>query len=255
MSLLTAAARSARALPNLAWQLSSIPSQLLTSQGIRTDLPFLAAVAGTAALGVVEWPVALLVAGGYLLQRSPKPQPTAPGAGGGGRPSPRPAQGGPEPASPARKTAAAAAAAPAEQVPGEHVHAQPVPSGPPAPSTKDRTPSATVEGVPGPTAAERGARQNVPAHDRDEQPAQQIDLQNATRPPGQPGEVAPTPRAAARDGGEPWPGYNQLTVRQVVDRLDNGGKVDLDAVDRYESAHRNRKTVHAALAQRGTAGS
>jgi len=40
-----------------------------------------------------------------------------------------------------------------------------------------------------------------------------------------------------------------MTVPQVLERLDNAG-VDLLVVDRYETAHRDRKMIHAAIAER-----
>lgn len=47
----------------------------------------------------------------------------------------------------------------------------------------------------------------------------------------------------------PWPGYDTLTVPQVVQRLDAGG-VDLDLVARYETANRDRRMVLSAVRER-----
>ena len=84
-------AHEARALPQMAWQVSAVPAQLLGLHGQRgaegRGLPFLAAVTGTAVLGVVDWPVALLIAGGYLLSSRPPGQ--SPPAGS--LPAPAPA--------------------------------------------------------------------------------------------------------------------------------------------------------------------
>ena len=68
-----------KAVPEVLWQISAAPAQAVRGRGQqRTGLPFLAAVTGTAALGLVDWPVALLVAGGYLLVHHQPNQPDQP---------------------------------------------------------------------------------------------------------------------------------------------------------------------------------
>lgn len=44
-------------------------------------------------------------------------------------------------------------------------------------------------------------------------------------------------------------GYDHLAARQVVDRLDGLTSIELDALERYESAHRRRRTVLGKIEQ------
>jgi len=76
MNLMHTVIQRAKAVPEVLWQISAAPAQAVRGRGQqRTGLPFLAAVTGTAALGLVDWPVALLVAGGYLLVHRQPNQP------------------------------------------------------------------------------------------------------------------------------------------------------------------------------------
>jgi len=76
MNLVQAVLDRVKGVPEAFWQVSAAPAQAVRGRGQqRTGLPFLAAVTGTAALGLVDWPVALLVAGGYLLVRKQPDQP------------------------------------------------------------------------------------------------------------------------------------------------------------------------------------
>ncbi len=251
MSEPKAAATGARALPQLAWQVSAVPAQLLGLHGAeRRGLPFLAAVTGTAALGVVDWPVALLIAGGYLL--TSRPTGHSPPAG------PLPASAPQDPAAseriPAPPAKGDAMPVPAEPPPVQMRGAEPELSSPPADAgTPTPTPAASpprqqnppppsvpVDQAPLPAAA------SSPALPPDQPPApaparHQRQPRSARDTPG-----APRPPAAA---AEPWPGYDQMTVPLVVQHLDDRD-VDLAAVERYEAAHRDRKMVHAAVTSR-----
>ncbi len=250
MSEPKAAATGARALPQLAWQVSAVPAQLVGLHGAeRRGLPFLAAVTGTAALGVVDWPVALLIAGGYLLtSRAPRqPSPTGPPAL---RAPDDQVRDEPAPAASALGDAMPAPAEPPVQMRG----AEPDLSSPPADAG---TPTATP-------AASPPRQQNPPPPSV---PVDQAPLQAAAPspalPPDQPPAPAParhqrqprsardTPRAPRPSAAtaEPWPGYDQMTVPLVVQHLDDRD-VDLAAVERYEAAHRDRKMVHAAVTSR-----
>jgi hypothetical protein len=61
--------------------------------------------------------------------------------------------------------------------------------------------------------------------------------------PGEPDEPDPA------DQQLPIPAYDQLAASQVVARLDGLDADDLLAVERYERAHRRRRTVLAKIAQ------
>lgn len=79
MNLMHTVIQRGKAVPEVLWQISAAPAQAVRGRGQqRTGLPFLAAVTGTAALGLVDWPVALLVAGGYLLVHRQPNQPDQP---------------------------------------------------------------------------------------------------------------------------------------------------------------------------------
>ena len=45
---------------------------------------------------------------------------------------------------------------------------------------------------------------------------------------------------------EPWPGYAQMTAKQVIERLGDASPAELAAVQLYESFNRDRQTVRAA---------
>ncbi len=252
-------AHEARALPQLAWQVSAVPAQLLGLHGAeRRGLPFLAAVTGTAALGVVDWPVALLIAGGYLLTSRPPGQ--SPAAG------PPPAPALPPASAPAPHDAAASGRTPAAPPPADpkQAAAQPVPAArlsaaEPEPSspTADAgpltaTPAALPPrqpGQPAPVSIEQTSPQAATpaAAARPEQlPAPAAARQQRQSRPARDTRRAPSPAAAVR---EPWPGYDQMTVPRVLARLGDP-EVDLGSVERYETAHRDRKMVRAAITSR-----
>jgi hypothetical protein len=86
-------------------------------------------------------------------------------------------------------------------------------------------------------------------------------------PPAPPAAPAPTPTPApaseAAAGGEVTdltvpgvdelaiPDYDELSASQVVERLEGLGPDELEAVRRYETAHRGRNTILGKLAQLG----
>jgi len=243
-------AHEARALPQMAWQVSAVPAQLLGLHGQRgaegRGLPFLAAVTGTAVLGVVDWPVALLIAGGYLLSSRPPGQ--SPPAGSLPAPAPALHDAAAERRTPAAPPLADAKPAAAEPAPVPASAAEPGlssatsgagrPAAPPrqldqpAPVSIDQASSP----VGTPAAAARPDQPPAPVAAR--QPRQSRPARDTRR--------ASSPAAAAR---EPWPGYDQMTVPRVLARLDDPD-VDLAALERYEMAHRDRKMVRAAVSSR-----
>jgi len=46
---------------------------------------------------------------------------------------------------------------------------------------------------------------------------------------------------------EPWSGYDRMNARDVIDRARNASPAELAAVRLYESRHRSRQTVLAAV--------
>jgi hypothetical protein len=241
----------ARALPQLAWQVSAVPAQLLGLHGAeRRGLPFLAAVTGTAALGVVDWPVALLIAGGYLLTSRPPGQ--SPAAGPPPAPAPRDA------ATSGRTPAAPPLADPkptAQPAPARLSAAEPEPSsptadaGPPTATPAASPPRQPGQPAPTPVSVDQPSPQaatSAAAAQPNQPPAPAIARQQRQSRPSRDTRRSPSPSAATR---EPWPGYDQMTVPRVLARLDDPD-VDLAAVERYEKAHRDRKMVHAAIAGR-----
>jgi len=259
-------AHQARALPQLAWQVSAVPAQLLGLHGAeRRGLPFLAAVTGTAALGVVDWPVALLIAGGYLLTSRPPGQ--SPAAGPPPAPAPPPASASapaPAPAphdaatsgrTPAAPPPADPKAAAAQPAPARSSAAEPEPSsptvgaGPPTATPAVSPPRQPGQPAPTPVSVEQTSPQaatSAAAARPDQPPAPAAARQQRQSRPSRDTPRSPSPSAATR---EPWPGYDQMTVPRVLARLDDPD-VDLAAVERYEKAHRDRKMVHAAIAGR-----
>jgi hypothetical protein len=47
----------------------------------------------------------------------------------------------------------------------------------------------------------------------------------------------------------PIPGYDELSASQVVERLEGLDGPSLDAIRRYETAHRGRNTILGKIAQ------
>jgi len=244
-------AHQVRALPQLAWQVSAVPAQLLGLHGAeRRGLPFLAAVTGTAALGVVDWPVALLIAGGYLLTSGPSGQSPAAGPPPASAPHDATASG----RTPAAPPPADPKPAGAQPAPARSSAAEPEPE-PSSPTVGVGSPTATPAaplqqpGQPAPVSVEQTSPQAATsaAAARPEQPPAPAAArqQRQSRPAREP-RRAPIPAAAPR---EPWPGYDQMTVPRVLARLDDPD-VDLGSVERYETAHRDRKMVHAAITSR-----
>ncbi len=247
MSKPTPPATGARGLPQLAWQVSAIPAQLLGLHGAeRRGLPFLAAVSGTAALGVVDWPVALLIAGGYLLSsRAPRQTPVA------------------EPET-ARSPAELGASGPTQTEPAAEPAAPLRPSAPPEPPTAQAKRVAPVADAPAASAgqalsraATRPAQPEQPApapvdpEPRQVSPAAPRPQHRPAAGPasGQSAHKRTRPARSSAAADEPWAGYDQMTVPRVVEHLDDPN-VDLSAVERYEAAHRDRKMVHAAITSR-----
>jgi len=243
MSNPTPPATGARGLPQLAWQVSAVPAQLLGLHGAeRKGLPFLAAVSGTAALGVVDWPVALLIAGGYLLSSRAPRRPLAaedeaarPPAGLGASrrtqtelavkpPNPRPT-------------------APAGSAPVQANGVSPAPDAP-----------AANAGQAVSTAPEQPEQPEQPASAPAGQAPPQVSSA-APRPQHRPAGAQPLQKPARRSpssaaASEPWTGYDQMTVPRVVEHLNKNPNVDLSAVERYEAVNRNRKMVQAAITSR-----
>ena len=52
------------------------------------------------------------------------------------------------------------------------------------------------------------------------------------------------------DGGEPWPGYDDMTIREVVERLGVESGDAARSVGLYEREHKARKGVLSAVARR-----
>jgi len=259
-------AHQARALPQLAWQVSAVPAQLLGLHGAeRRRLPFLAAVTGTAALGVVDWPVALLIAGGYLLTSRPPGQspaagpPPAPAPASASAPAPAPAPA-PHDATASRRTPAAPPLsdqqpAGAQPAPVRSSAAEPEPSSPTVGAGPSTAPPAVSpprqpgQPAPAPVSVEQTSPQaatSAAAGQPNQPPAPASARQQRQSRPARDTRRPPSPSAPTR---EPWPGYDQMTVPRVLAHLDHPD-VDLGSVERYETAHRDRKMVHAAIAGR-----
>jgi len=216
MNLVQGVLDRAKAIPGVLWQISAVPTQALRGNSQdRAGLPFLAAVTGTAVLGLVDWPVALLVAGGYLVVRRPPIESLTPGSADPPVPTTSP---------PANDVASRAR--PAASRPGS----------PRSGSEQGRGSAPTV------TAARAGQQ---PGATPTAAPSRSSNPQSAE----QPTVSSVAGRSPSSHAARPWPQYDAMTVPQVLERLDNAG-VDLLVVDRYETAHRDRKMIHAAIAER-----
>lgn len=106
---------------------------------------------------------------------------------------------------------------------------------PPPARAKSPEPSAGAAPVPTPAAAAHGAAPEEAADDRVSREAVL---------------VAESADAGAADGagaqiriGEPWEGYDKLTVKEVNDRLVTASPESLAVARLYETANRNRVTV------------
>src|SRR5688500_18503667 len=55
--------------------------------------------------------------------------------------------------------------------------------------------------------------------------------------------AAPSPPEAVGDGQAPFAGYEGLDDREVMDQLAEHSQTELDRVEDYERAHRDRKSV------------
>jgi hypothetical protein len=55
------------------------------------------------------------------------------------------------------------------------------------------------------------------------------------------------PAGSQADAAMPFPGYDRLDERRVVDGLAGHSQVELEAVERYERAHKDREPVLAKL--------
>jgi len=70
-------------------------------------------------------------------------------------------------------------------------------------------------------------------------------ISSYARDPGVPAPVADAPTS----DGLPIPGYDALSASQVVERLAGLERDELDAVQAYESAHRQRRTILGKIEQ------
>jgi hypothetical protein len=71
-------------------------------------------------------------------------------------------------------------------------------------------------------------------------------------PPAEPATTWAAPPSngdPARSAGLPIPGYDALSASQVVERLVGLAPEELDAVHRYESSHRQRRTILGKIEQ------
>ncbi|MDA8285834.1 MAG: hypothetical protein M0Z42_21590 [Actinomycetota bacterium] len=133
---------------------------------------------------------------------------------------------------------------------GAGAYRRPVPS----PDGAPRSQPATVfqgrrPGPRPPAPPATSARSSPPLHGAGEAPAPGASA-------GDPGSLTVTP-AAEGNGTRPpvasadlaIPGYDSLSASQVVQRLAGLSPDELDAVARYEAAHRGRRTVLARVVQ------
>jgi hypothetical protein len=125
-------------------------------------------------------------------------------------PTPPPAQPAPPPAQPAART-------------------QNLPE---TPSVQKRPPRQALPPEPLSIAAER-----TPVHVSEEP-----ELVRAVAEPG-----AEDGAGAAIRVAEPWNGYRRMTAKDVVERARSANQAELAAVRLYESRHRSRQTVLAAV--------
>jgi hypothetical protein len=124
---------------------------------------------------------------------------------------------------------------------------RPVGEPPPPPSTP-RRPAATAP-APAPPAPPAPAPEPAPPTPPAPAPPAHVDS-GAT-------VVAEFADAGAADGAgaevrvdEPWEGYSRLTARDVTAQLATASPATLAVVRLYESSHRNRRTVLAAVDRR-----
>ena len=67
-------------------------------------------------------------------------------------------------------------------------------------------------------------------------------------------DTDPAVRASSANGADlAIPGYDELAASQVVERLVGLSHAELDAVRRYESSHRNRRTILGKIEQLASA--
>jgi outer membrane biosynthesis protein TonB len=138
-----------------------------------------------------------------------------------------------------------------------------------APAPRSAAPSPSPEPAPAPaTPAQAPGRAPAPAPAPDLAPAPAPDPAPAPAPqapaPPEPAHVdsgatvvAESADAGAADGAgaevhvdEPWEGYSRLTARDVTAQLATANPATLAVVRLYESSHRNRRTVLAAVDRR-----
>jgi hypothetical protein len=56
----------------------------------------------------------------------------------------------------------------------------------------------------------------------------------------EPGDSRPAP---VTDAGPPFPGYDRLRTRQVIDGLRDHSQIELEGVESYERSHQDREAV------------
>ena len=84
-----------------------------------------------------------------------------------------------------------------------------------------------------------------PAATADPRPPMPTPITSYARDPGVPTAVADAPTSERL----PIPGYDALSASQVVERLTGLERDELDAVQAYESAHRQRRTILGKIEQ------
>jgi len=124
----------------------------------------------------------------------------------------------------------------------------PAPSATRTPAPRPAEPASN--GSPEPLASERLEREGLTTS---------IDLESSAEPEPvhvseEPDLVRESAEPGAEDGAgaslhvrEPWEGYGRLSAREVVSRCRGASPAELAAVQLYERAHRNRRTVVEAV--------
>lgn len=223
MGVLGAVGSTVRSVPGTAWRVAVAPKRLAGAVvGDRRNRRFLAVVVGSAAFGVVDWPVAGLVGGAYLLARR-----------------------------------SAAAAAPAGTDIGDPLGVGRLGSdgqGARVYDTDDLLEDVLVETVVEEFLVEEalleealeGAREEVEedalAGEALEDAFEDALVEEIVE------QVTDVVIGASVERVAPWPGYEGMTAAQVVERLVAAG-TDAVTVLSYERAGRGRKTVLAAAEQ------
>ena len=110
----------------------------------------------------------------------------------------------------------------------------------PEPGSRAAAPSAPVAPVRAPARA-------APARAPEPLPPQTAHVSSEPELVGEFAEPSAEDGAGAEVHiGEPWPGYRHLKARDVIARLPGASREELAAVELFERAHANRKSVVAA---------